>query len=37
MEESNQSASFWQRFGAVIVGVGFVGTAILLVVYESLA
>lgn len=36
MEESNKSPSFWDRFGAVIVGVGFLGSAVLLVVYESL-
>ncbi len=36
MEESNQSQSFWNRFGAIIVGVGFLGGAIVLVVFESM-
>ena len=37
MEESNKSQSFWERFGAIIVGVGFVGAAGCLVVFESMS
>lgn len=36
MEKSNKSPSFWERFGAIIVGVGFVGGAVFLVVFESI-
>lgn len=36
MEESNKTPSFWERFGALIVGVGFVGAAVFLLVFESM-
>lgn len=36
MEELNKTPSFWERFGAIIVGVGFMGAAVFLVVYESM-
>jgi hypothetical protein len=34
MEESNKT-SFWQRYGFIIVGVGFMGGAVFLVALET--